>query len=206
MNSFLRRFHLSALASSLVLRPNCFYSTIPTGAAFAFSPSLPSLNNSSSAFTSKTFTSLFSSKSGDGSKEMSDEVAKAKEAAKTFKLSDVDGAGPATIFDKLLSGEWPSEKIYEDDMAFAFRDVAPQAPTHILVIPKNRDGLVSLSKAREDQKALLGHLMYVAQEIGTKECPKGFRIVINDGVEGAQSVFHLHLHILGGRQMKWPPG
>ncbi len=206
MNSCLRRFHLSALASSLVLRQNCFYSTISTGSAFAFSPSLPTLTNSSSAFTSKTFTSLFSSKSGDDSKEMSDEVAKAKEAAKNFKLSDADGAGPATVFDKLLSGEWPSEKVYEDDTAFAFRDVAPQAPTHILVIPKHRDGLVSLSKAREDQKALLGHLMYVAQEIGKKECPAGFRIVINDGEEGAQSVFHVHLHILGGRQMKWPPG
>ncbi len=137
---------------------------------------------------------------------MSDEVSKAKQAAKTFKPSDVDGAGPATIFDKLLSGEWPTDKVYEDDQAFAFRDVSPQAPTHILVIPKDRDGLVSLSNAREDQKALLGHLMFVAQEIGKKECPKGFRIVINDGEEGAQSVFHLHLHILGGRQLKWPPG
>jgi len=137
---------------------------------------------------------------------MSDEVSKAKEAAKVFDLSSSDGAGPDTIFDKLLSGEWPTDKVYEDDRAFAFRDVSPQAPIHILVIPKNRDGLVSLSTARENQKELLGHLMFVAQEIGKKECPKGFRIVINDGEQGAQSVFHLHLHILGGRQMNWPPG
>mmetsp|Transcript_13982 Transcript_13982/g.20936 ORF Transcript_13982/g.20936 Transcript_13982/m.20936 type:complete len:193 (+) Transcript_13982:63-641(+) len=147
-----------------------------------------------------------SSSSNSNDKNMSDEVAKAKEAAKQFDLSSNDGAGPDTIFDKLLSGEWPTEKVYEDDRAFAFRDVSPQAPIHFLVIPKNRDGLVSLSKAREDQKELLGHLMYVAQEVGKKECPKGFRIVINDGEEGAQSVFHLHLHVLGGRQMGWPPG
>ena len=147
---------------------------------------------------------LHSTSSND--KNMSDEVSKAKEAAKVFDLSSSDGAGPDTIFDKLLSGEWPTDKVYEDDRAFAFRDVSPQAPIHILVIPKNRDGLVSLSTARENQKELLGHLMFVAQEIGKKECPKGFRIVINDGEQGAQSVFHLHLHILGGRQMNWPPG
>lgn len=137
---------------------------------------------------------------------MSDEVAAAIEAAKKSYLSSADNAGPDTVFDKLLSGEWPSDKVFEDDRAFAFRDVSPQAPVHILVIPKKRDGLVSLSKAREDQKELLGHLMYVAQEVGKKECPKGFRIVINDGQDGAQSVYHLHLHVLGGRQMAWPPG
>mmetsp|Transcript_10006 Transcript_10006/g.14156 ORF Transcript_10006/g.14156 Transcript_10006/m.14156 type:complete len:139 (+) Transcript_10006:294-710(+) len=136
----------------------------------------------------------------------SDEVSASKKAAATFEASSDDGAGPATVFDKLLSGEWPSDKVYEDDEAFAFRDVNPQAPVHILVIPKKRDGLVKLSKAREDQKELLGHLMYVAQEIGNKECPNGFRLVVNDGADGAQSVYHLHIHILGGRQMEWPPG
>lgn len=137
---------------------------------------------------------------------MSDEVAAAKEAAATYKLSSEDKAGPETVFDNILSGKWPSDKVYEDDQALAFRDISPQAPVHILVIPKVRDGLVQLSKARDDQKALLGHLMYVAQEVGKKECPKGFRIVINDGEEGAQSVYHLHLHVLGGRQLNWPPG
>jgi diadenosine tetraphosphate (Ap4A) HIT family hydrolase len=79
----------------------------------------------------------------------------------------------------------------------AFRDVNPQAPVHFLVIPKNRDGLTQLTKAREDQKPLLGHLMYVAQMLGQKECPGGFRITINDGKDGAQSVYHLHLHCHG---------
>lgn len=180
----------------------------------------------------------------------SNEVDKAKAAA-----GQADTGAP-TIFDKLLSGEWKSDKVYEDDEAFAFRDVNPQAPVHILVIPKHRDGLTQLSKARPDQKALLGHLMFVASEIAQKECPDGFRyvqkysflfrclcvylficlhyhdddatflpadscittldfsrrfvicksLVINDGVQGAQSVYHLHIHILGGRTMGWPPG
>lgn len=85
-------------------------------------------------------------------------------------------------------------------------DINPQAPVHIIVIPKHRDGLTKLSNARENQKDVLGHLLYVAQNVGKKECPDGFRIVINDGEHGAQSVYHLHLHVMGGRQMKWPPG
>ena len=101
--------------------------------------------------------------SGDSS---NDEVAKAQQAAIDYEASDKDGAGPTTVFDNLLSGKWPTDKVYEDDQAFAFRDVNPQAPVHILVIPKKRDGLTQLTKAREDQKALLGHLLYVAQEIG----------------------------------------
>ena len=85
-------------------------------------------------------------------------------------------------------------------------DINPQAPVHILVIPKNRDGLTKLSNAREDQKYILGHLMYVAQSVGKKECPNGFRVVINDGEQGCQAVYHLHLHVVGGRQLNWPPG
>jgi histidine triad (HIT) family protein len=135
-----------------------------------------------------------------------DEVKSAQEAAKAYKESSEDKAGPSTVFDNILSKKWPSEAVYEDDKAYAFRDITPQAPTHILVIPKVRDGLVQLSKAREDQKELLGHLMFVAQEVGKKECPDGFRVVINDGEHGAQSVYHLHLHVLGGRQLQWPPG
>ena len=91
-------------------------------------------------------------------------------------------------------------------MCLAFRDINPQAPVHIILIPKSRDGLTKLSNAREDQKELLGHLLYVAQEVGKAECPRGFRIVINDGEHGSQSVYHLHVHIMGGRQMQWPPG
>jgi histidine triad (HIT) family protein len=128
------------------------------------------------------------------------EVDKAKQAA-----GNADSGAP-TVFDKILSGEWSSDKVHDDDLCYAFRDINPQAPVHILVIPKVRDGLTQLSKAREDQKALIGHLTYVAGQIGNKECPNGFRLVINDGVEGAQSVYHLHIHILGGRTMGWPPG
>jgi len=125
----------------------------------------------------------------------SDEVAKAKEAA-AKQTND----GPPTVFDKILSGEWSSDKVYEDDFALAFRDVNPQAPIHIILIPKHRNGLTQLCKAQESQKDTLGHLLYVAGQVGQKECPKGYRLVINDGSDGAQSVYHLHIHILGGRQ------
>jgi histidine triad (HIT) family protein len=128
------------------------------------------------------------------------EVDKAKEAA-----GQADSGAP-TVFDKILSGEWSSDKVYEDDTVYAFRDITPQAPVHILVIPKQRDGLTQLSKVRDDQEGILGHLMYVAGQIGKKECPDGFRITINDGEQGAQSVYHLHLHVMGGRTMGWPPG
>ena len=103
----------------------------------------------------------------------------------------ITGAGPETAFDNILSGKWPSTKVYEDNTVLAFRDINPQAPVHILVIPKQRDGLVKLSNAREDQEGILGHLMFVAQQVGKKECPEGFRVVINDGEHGAQSVYHL---------------
>jgi len=131
-----------------------------------------------------------------------DEVAAAKAAA----ASAASDGGAPTVFDKILSGEWSSDKVHEDDQCLAFRDINPQGPVHVIVIPKNRDGLTMLSKAREDQKGILGHLLYVAKEVGKKECPSGFRIVINDGEHGAQSVYHLHLHVIGGRQLGWPPG
>ena len=198
MHSLLRKITLSASFSLSILRPISVAFTTGSGTG-----------NSSTQLVSKYRTKtpkIFLHSTSSSNDKMADEVAAAKEAAKTYDMSSTDNAGPDTVFDKLLSGEWPSEKVYEDDRAFAFRDITPQAPVHILVIPKKRDGLVSLSKARGDQKELLGHLMYVAQEVGKKECPKGFRIVVNDGEEGAQSVFHLHLHVLGGRQMNWPPG
>ena len=132
---------------------------------------------------------------------MADEVSKSAAAAATAD----DGA--PTIFDKIIAKEIPSDIVHEDDQCLAFRDIAPQAPVHILVIPKVRDGLTQLSKAREDQAGLLGHLLYTAQAIAQQEkLDDGFRIVINDGKQGCQSVYHLHVHILGGRQMGWPPG
>ena len=113
-----------------------------------------------------------------------------------------------TFFDKIVSKEIPSTIIYEDEYSLAFRDINPQAPVHFLVIPKNKDGLNRLSNMREDQKFLLGHLMFVAQKVAKDEGLKedGFRLVINDGKNGAQSVYHLHIHVFGGRQMQWPPG
>jgi len=120
--------------------------------------------------------------------------------------ADADTEGP-TIFDKIISKEIPADVIYEDDQCLAFRDINAQAPVHFLVIPKARSGLTRLSKAVEAHKPLLGHLMFVAQEVAKQEkLGEGFRIVINDGPAGCQSVYHLHLHVLGGRQLTWPPG
>lgn len=134
-----------------------------------------------------------------------DEVANAAAAAAAVNKND-DDDDPPTVFDKILSGEWDSVKVYEDDEALAFRDVNPCAPVHCLVIPKHRNGLTGISKATVNQKAILGHLLFVAATVGNKECPTGYRIVINEGKDGAQSVNHLHLHVMGGRQMEWPPG
>ncbi|KAL5697653.1 14 kDa zinc-binding protein [Ranunculus cassubicifolius] len=112
-----------------------------------------------------------------------------------------------TIFDKIISKEIPSTIVYEDDKVLAFHDINPQAPFHVLVIPKFRDGLSQLSKAEEKHKEVLGELLYAAKVVAEKAgLSRGYRVVVNDGVEGCQSVYHLHLHVLGGRQMKWPPG
>ena len=104
--------------------------------------------------------------------------------------------GP-TIFDKIIAKEIPAKILYEDDLCLAFKDVAPQAPTHFLVIPKKRGNLSQLSKAKTEDKALLGHLMFIAQQVAHEEgiAGSGFRVVINDGKEGCQSVYHLHLHV-----------
>eukprot|EP01016_Furgasonia_blochmanni_P009965 TRINITY_DN1417_c0_g1_i16.p3 TRINITY_DN1417_c0_g1~~TRINITY_DN1417_c0_g1_i16.p3 ORF type:complete len:181 (+),score=66.46 TRINITY_DN1417_c0_g1_i16:2-544(+) len=112
-----------------------------------------------------------------------------------------------TIFDKIIRKEIPATIVYEDDQALAFRDIAPQAPTHILIIPKTKDGLVGLSNAEERHKAVLGHLMYVVSVIAKQEnLSEGFRVVINDGKHGGQTVDHLHIHLFGGSQCTWPPG
>lgn len=110
-----------------------------------------------------------------------------------------------TIFDKIIRREIPANIVYEDDLSLAFKDVNPQAPTHILVIPKKP--ITKVSEAESDDQSLLGHLLLtvkkVAEDAGLKD---GYRIVINNGKDGGQTVDHLHLHILGGRQMQWPPG
>jgi len=114
----------------------------------------------------------------------------------------------STVFDKIISREIKADVVYEDPECIAFRDVAPQAPTHILVIPKVKGNLSRLSLCQKTDKKLLGHLLWASSEIARQEKldKDGFRIVINDGKQGQQSVYYLHLHILGGRQLKWPPG
>ncbi|KAK2971440.1 hypothetical protein RJ640_028478 [Escallonia rubra] len=130
-----------------------------------------------------------------------DEEASAKAAA-----ADADRGAP-TIFDKIIAKEIPSTVVYEDEKVLGFRDINPQAPVHVILIPKARDGLTQLSKAEARHEEILGHLLYAAKKVAEKEgILDGFRVVINDGPTACQSVYHLHLHVLGGRQMKWPPG
>lgn len=110
-----------------------------------------------------------------------------------------------TIFKKILDGEIPCNKVYEDDLCLAFHDVAPQAPVHILIIPKITE-IDKLSNANESHKELLGHMMLKAKDIAAELGLEDFRFVVNNGEGAGQTVFHLHLHILGGRDMAWPPG
>ena len=101
--------------------------------------------------------------------------------------------------------------MHEDDKCLAFRDISPVAPTHVLVIPKHREGLTQLRHADAEHQDILGHLLVVAAKVAqdegfTADGEGGYRIVINDGAQAAQSVFHLHVHVIGGRDMTWPPG
>jgi len=110
-----------------------------------------------------------------------------------------------TIFGKIIEREIPATIVYEDDHCLAFRDINPQAPTHVLLIPKKE--IPRLVDATEEDEALLGHLMLVASKIARQlGAGDAFRLVVNNGAEVGQSVFHLHLHILAGRRMTWPPG
>ena len=111
-----------------------------------------------------------------------------------------------TIFQKILDGEIPADRVYEDEFVLAFRDIQPQAPVHILVIPKKP--IVSVAHAEKNDEALLGKVMLAAAEVARREglADNGYRLVTNIGGQGGQSVDHLHVHVLGGRQMLWPPG
>ena len=110
-----------------------------------------------------------------------------------------------TIFSKIIRKEIPADIVYEDDLVLAFRDVQPQAPVHILVIPKKP--IESIDRATPEDAALLGHLLLTIKRVATQEgLEKGYRVVINTGEDGGQTVFHLHLHLLGKRSMAWPPG
>ena len=111
----------------------------------------------------------------------------------------------ACLFCKIVAGEIPSKKVFEDDRTYAFRDINPQAPTHILVVPRKH--VDSLAEAESEDRDMLGHLHLVAARIASSEgLGKGFRTVINTGPDGGQTVDHIHLHLLGGRPMTWPPG
>jgi histidine triad (HIT) family protein len=110
------------------------------------------------------------------------------------------------IFCKIIAGQIPSEKVHEDDVCVAFNDIAPQAPTHVLVIP--REHFASLDAAKKSHEEILGHLLLTAAEIAREKgfAKKGYRTVINTNDDGGQTVFHLHVHLLGGRQFIFPPG
>ncbi len=110
-----------------------------------------------------------------------------------------------TLFGKIIRREIPADIVYEDERCLAFRDINPQAPTHVLVIPKKE--IARLTDAGVDDQALLGHLLLAAGKIARSlGVGDAFRLVVNNGAEAGQSVFHLHLHILAGRKMRWPPG
>lgn len=127
----------------------------------------------------------------------------------TIRLAGLRDIAPSTIFDKLLSGAIPTTILREDSKLLAFQDITPMAPAHVLIIPKNRNGLTNLSNANEDHVEILGRMLVMAAEI-SKDTSLGFengaRIVINDGKDGGQTVDHIHVHVLGGRYMEWPPG
>ncbi len=109
------------------------------------------------------------------------------------------------IFCKIASGEIPSKKVYEDDRVCAFCDLDPQAPVHVLIIPKKH--ISSIMELDEENADVVSHVFLVAKRLaGELGLEKGFRIVSNCGEDGGQSVLHLHFHLLGGRSMKWPPG
>lgn len=109
-----------------------------------------------------------------------------------------------TIFKQIIDGELPSDKVYEDDEVLAFRDINPAAPVHILVIPKKE--IVNLYDAEDDDAELLGKLMVVARKVAKSEGLDAFRLVMNNGAGAGQTVFHMHLHVIGGRDLWWPPG
>lgn len=110
------------------------------------------------------------------------------------------------LFCKIINGDIPSSKVYEDELVYAFRDIEPQAPVHILIIPKEH--IASANELTEENASVVGHVFAVAAEIAKAEgiAEGGYRIVNNCGEDGGQTVKHLHFHMLGGRSLQWPPG
>lgn len=111
-----------------------------------------------------------------------------------------------TIFEMIIDREIPADIVHEDDTCICFRDIAPQAPIHLLIVPKKR--IVRIAESAPEDQATLGHLLLTAQKVAQQEgfADSGFRTVINNGKDGGEEVPHLHLHILAGRQLQWPPG
>ncbi|XP_005093289.1 histidine triad nucleotide-binding protein 1 [Aplysia californica] len=125
--------------------------------------------------------------------------------ASEVELAQSAKPGGDTIFGKIIRGEIKTDFLYEDEQCVAFNDIAAQAPTHFLVVPKKP--IVRLSDATESDEQLLGHLLVVAKKVAKeKGLDNGYRVTINDGPDGGQSVYHIHIHVMGGRQMGWPPG
>jgi histidine triad (HIT) family protein len=110
-----------------------------------------------------------------------------------------------TLFQKIIDKEIPAKIIYDDDLSLVFEDINPQAPTHLLIIP--RKPIVKISDVLEEDKELMGHLIWVAGEVARKiGVEDAFRLVVNNGAKAGQSVFHVHVHLLSGRPFLWPPG
>jgi len=105
----------------------------------------------------------------------------------------------------IIDGTIPSAAVYQDEQCYAFADINPQAPVHVLVVPRRH--IASLAEGAEEDRALYGHLLWVAAKIArSKGLPRGYRVVVNTGEDGGQTVDHLHMHLLGGRPLAWPPG
>lgn len=111
-----------------------------------------------------------------------------------------------TLFEKICAGEIPADIVFQDELCVCFRDIAPQAPTHLLLVP--RVAIPRIAEATSNDQNLLGHMMTKVRTIAEQEglTENGFRLIINNGPDGGEAVPHLHIHILGGRQMLWPPG
>jgi histidine triad (HIT) family protein len=110
-----------------------------------------------------------------------------------------------SIFTKILDGEIPGDILFEDEVCFAIKDINPQAPIHILIIPKKH--VEKVSDAESDDKEMLGHLLLVSKAIANEQgLDDNYRLIINNGAKAGQSVFHIHVHLLGGRSLNWPPG
>ena len=110
----------------------------------------------------------------------------------------------STIFSMILDGKLPCDQVYEDELCIAFRDINPTAPMHILVIPRTE--IAQLSHMTEEQEKLIGHLMRVTGIVAQQEGLDDFRVIVNNGAGAGQTVFHLHLHVIGGRSLSWPAG